>query len=281
MKLSRTPVIAMLALSSFFYACKDKKKDDVKTSDANPSTEENSVKKEPTQPKVVLGTHNYKDLEPLNAKDLHLAWSSWIGKKVQITGYPDLFFEEDNFNSSIKLTAAPGDKIPLIEGKPEEKDETKYNRNQAITVEGTIKGKWGFSGKYTIRLTDIKVINAKAEASKSDQPIDYISVTETTPVFCQDIHDAFIGWIGKEITVKGHANGVTTSTTSYGKTVRVDLVNPKSAFDKYVGVRLKKEDSTTDVEAIKNEPKQMRVFKGTFTGTCFKMACIEEAEEIK
>lgn len=260
--------MALVTAALFMVSCGGK------TNDTSTSSAETSGEKEKS--KKVLTAMNTSEFEPIPAKLLLDTWKAWEGKKVQVVGYLDLFFDEGSINgTSTKLMGNPGDDQELIYVKLAAEDETEYVKNTPVMIEGTMDGHWGFNGKYSVKLIDAKVVknNAEMPAAGSIDPNNL-----NNPVSAQSLYDHYIGWLDKEITIVGNANGVTTSTTSYGVTMRIDLTDLESAFTKYVGVRVKDE---SHAQSAKDDPNEERKYRGKFIGDCFKYVCIEEAVEVK
>ncbi|MCR9173365.1 MAG: hypothetical protein NXI10_12770 [bacterium] len=238
--------------------------------------ESTKEKKEQEAPEKILTAMNAADFEPIPAKLLHDTWHAWEGKKVQVVGYLGLFFDKGTINgTTTNLLGNPEDENELVYVKLAEEDATEYVKSTPVMIEGTIDGHWGFNGKYSVKLIDAKVVRNGAELPKIGT-IDPENLT--APVSAQSLYDHYIGWLDKEITVVGNANGVTTSTTSYGVTIRVDLTDPNSAFTKYVGVRVKDE---SHAQSAKENANKTRKYRGKFVGECFKYVCLEDAVEVK
>lgn len=242
------------------------------SNNANDATSENGE----TEVKKLLTPMNASEFEPIPAELLLTTWQAWAGKKVKVVGYLDLFFEEGSlYSKSFKLTEKAGDVKKLIYVNLKAEDKTEYKRNTPVMVEGTIKGYWGFDGDYTVELVDAKIVDKDAKVPAKG-PVDPSELKEA--VSAKSLFDNYIGWLDKEITVIGNANGVTTSTTSYGVTVRVDLTDPNSIFTKYVGVNVRDESHSKSAKAKANVERK---YRGKFVGDCFGAVCIDEAVEVK
>lgn len=262
--------------TQLFVSCSKKKEENTTKSGSLNSETNDLVKEEKAEEKKLLTPQNAQEFEPIPAKLLFETWKAWEGKKIQVTGYLDLFWEKGKLSfQSAKLTEQPGDKKAIVEVDLVEKDDREYNRNVPVTIEGKFKGYWGFNGKYTVKLIEGKII-----ADKADLPTETIIDPNalTKPVSAKALYDNYVAWLGKEITVVGYANGVTTSTTSKGKTVRIDLCKEKSFTPKYCGVRVADESQAL---SAKEPNKQNRKYRGVFAGQCFGIVCLENAVEVK
>lgn len=243
---------------------------------ADKGSPEDLVSENTDQVQKIMTPMNFGEFEPIPADLLLETWKAWEGKTVQVSGYLDLFFEKGALSfKSTGLTEKPGDKKKLVAVDLSEKDETEYTRNVPVTIEGKLKGIWGFNGDYSAKLVDAKIIqnDVKIPEGTEINPNDL-----TTPVSAKALYENYVGWLGKEITVEGNANGVTTSTTANGVTIRVDLTEPGSAFNKYCGVRVIDE---SQAQSAKDNPNKTRKYRGVFAGDCFNQVCIEEAVEVK
>jgi len=100
----------------------------------------------------------------------------------------------------------------------------------------------------------------------ADNPVD---ATELRNAIFQDLE----AWKGKEVSVKGHYNGHSTSKTSYGKSVWINIQNDEG---KIVGKCGGEEDPPDDVK----ERRKDRVFRGKVS-TIMKAFEQFELEECK
>lgn len=224
----------------------------------------------------ILTPMNAKDREPIDAQLLMNTWKAWEGKKVQVVGYIDLFTEKSKlYFQNVKLKVNPDDDRETIYADLIEMDTTEFDSKTLVTVEGIITGYWGFDGKYSVKMKEAKILlnNPKLPTEKILDPNNL-----TKPVSARALYDNYVGWVDKVVTVSGNANGVTTSTTSYGVTIRVDLVDPNAAFTKYCGVRVA---DSSYARSAKDAPNTTRKYRGTFRGDCFGYVCIEDAVELK
>lgn len=223
----------------------------------------------------ILNPMNASEREPIDAQLLMNTWKAWEGKKVQVVGYIDLFGEKSKlYFQTVKLKVSPDAPRETIYAELTEMDTTVFDSKTLVTLEGVITGYWGFDGKYSVKMKDAKIIlnNPAMPTAKILDPTNL-----TKPVSAQALYDNYVGWVDKQITVSGNANGVTTSTTSYGVTIRVDLVDPNAAFTKYCGVRVA---DSSYARSAKDNPNTTRKYRGTFRGDCFGYVCIENAVEL-
>lgn len=94
-----------------------------------------------------------------------------------------------------------------------------------IHIRGNVRG--DFFGAVSMDSCEI-IIVAKSIPTQPVDPFAKVLVSAT------DLWADYYKWEGKEISVIGDYYMTTTSTTSYGKTIRVDLKNPTN-YDKVVG----------------------------------------------
>lgn len=114
-----------------------------------------------------------------------------------------------------------------------------------------------------------------SELPKSDLKPD--AVSKNTPVEITDLRNAVAAdpeaWKGVEVSVKGDYNGHSTSTTSYGKTIMMNIRNKEY---KNAGTCIGKDEPPADVK----ERRQDRVFTGK-VGRYLKSFQQVEIEECK
>ena len=80
--------------------------------------------------------------------------------------------------------------------------------------------------------------------------------------------------LGKEVTVEGHYHSTTTSTTSYGFTVRVDLSSATDTYTKLVGCEMAGEIPEASSEAL-SAGRDGVIIKGTVAGESFDRVGLE------
>lgn len=168
---------------------------------------------------------------PIGVKQLTDAFFAWKGKRITITGYCNFFFDEGEIGKSVKIVANPGDKDKLITCAMRTNYSGRFAKTVPVVIEGTIKRKsyWG------IELIDCKLV------SKGKKPATVkaaVNAASGSVFEAGDFARAYSGWLGKEVSVIGYYWGTTTSTTKYGKTIRVDLQDPKHTSIK-VGCEMK------------------------------------------
>lgn len=98
------------------------------------------------------------------------------------------------------------------------------------------------------------------------------------PVPAQELRNAFFAdqnaWKGKQVAVKGSYHSHTTSTTSSGKTIRIDIADEKGK--RWVACNVTTEPSA---EAVKE--RNNWVVKGTIKETWFDQVLLEPCEVTK
>ena len=187
--------------------------------------------------KIVVGISpdNVDVSKAIPIADLSYAYFAWKGKKISVKGYCAFFFDEGSIGKIVSLVGSVGDKKKLIECTMSNEYPEKFSRNTPIVISGIIER--DYYGK--IRMKDCILVVKDASKTKTIKANPY-KIDADKPVDAADFYKTFYSWFGKEITVTGDYWGTTTSTTSYGKTIRVDLKDPKSG-KVLVGCKMKEE----------------------------------------
>ena len=170
---------------------------------------------------------------PVAAAELKESFFAWNNvKEVTFTGYCAFFFDEGAIDSIVKIKASPDAKEDLIECHMIKQYPENFSKKTPVTIKGTFER--NFFGKIIMK--DCEVIEKGKEAKDAGyvDPFNYAGEI----ISAKDYHDSFYAWVKKEVTVSGYYHSTTTSTTSYGTTVRVDLTD-KEMGDKMVGCEMK------------------------------------------
>ena len=180
-----------------------------------------SGKSGPMKLSSVLTPDMVNSSRTLSVKQLTDAWFAWKGKRVTVTGYCNFFFSEGEIGKSVKVVANPGDKKKLLSCEMRTNYSGRFAKTVPVVIEGNIKG----NGFWGIELTDCVLVSK----GKTVKTVKASSSAPSGSVFdAGDFARSYSGWLGKEVSVTGYYWGTTTSTTRYGKTIRVDLQYPKN-----------------------------------------------------
>jgi len=187
--------------------------------------------------KIVVGISpdNVDVSKAIPIADLSYAYFAWKGKKISVKGYCAFFFDKGSIGKEVTLTGSPDDKKKLIKCKMLEEYPEKFSKNTPVVISGTIDR--DYFGKILLKDCTLKVKDASETKTVKANPY---KIDPDKAMTALDFYKLFYGWMGKEITVTGYYWGTTTSTTKYGKTIRVDLKDPKSGKIS-VGCEMKEE----------------------------------------
>lgn len=202
----------LIAAMFFFLSCQSgsEQKKQEQSQSVSPVIAEKKVKRlEPSD--IDLQT-------PVDAIEANFQINCWENKIVELAGYGYVFWGDSlDTKSGITLTDSMGGSRKLISASfASSPAQNKIAKNAMIHLRGRINGNFNDA----IRLDSCEVI-AIAPAI-STQAVDPFSKPLMNAV---SFHSDYFKWQGKEIAILGDYYMTTTSTTSFGKTIRVDLKN--------------------------------------------------------
>ncbi|MBN2681292.1 MAG: hypothetical protein JXR58_02180 [Bacteroidales bacterium] len=219
-------LVAVFAASLLISSCGDKKE----------SGDKETGQKVEKEAEIAYFTPEMIDLNKPVAVDILkeavLAWDSV--KEVTITGYCDFFFDKGSIAEKVGLKGSlDGQMIvecTMAEAYPEE-----FEKTVPVTIKGKIKEVWG-DKIYLENCTLVAKGEEKPATGKYVVPQTY----KGENVNINDFVSSYFGWKNKEIRVIGYYDSHTTSVTSYGTTIRVDL-SKESMGEKMVGCEINHE----------------------------------------
>ncbi|MBK7561256.1 MAG: hypothetical protein IPQ06_12950 [Chitinophagaceae bacterium] len=173
--------------------------------------------------------------KPIDAIEANAQIDCWDGKKIEVAGYGFVFYGDSlETKSGITLTDSAGGKKYLFDCRFVNPPAVlKIAKTDKIHIRGNING--NFNGSIIMDSCEIIVV-AKSISTQSVDPFGK-GVMDATALSAD-----YFKWEGKEIAVVGDYYMTTTSTTSYGITIRVDLKN-SATNDKVVGCDFKVDPS--------------------------------------
>ncbi len=228
---------------------------------------------ESSEPEVTYLLPSTYGGEVLPVEKLHEAVTAWDGKTVTLVGYPSLFFDTEKLRagSNTLMTIAEKDGAEKLIRFELAEETAEITRGQMIVIQGTIEKVWDTQ----IQLKDTKLVEVlPADASPSYTEPNPFTVGDSQ-MSAEAFHKAYFGWEGKVVSVNGAYWGTTTSTTSSGKTIRVDLT-PVGGGDKMVGANFK-EDPSDRLSANRDNVE----IKGTVQGRFFESITLEDCTVLK
>lgn len=207
--------------------------------------------------------------KPIPVADLKKAFFAWGDKEVIVSGYCCFFFEKGAINESVELTLHPDSSSKMVECSMKQALPEEFEKTTPVTIKGKIDGTF-FN---TIKLKDCELVS-KGEMPGSAGKINP-SNPPAGPIPVNEFYNSYFGWNGKEVSVIGYYHSTTTSTTSYGQTIRVDLSDPVSG-EKAVGCNMKQQPP----EDLVNNRNDV-VIRGTISGEVFGNVQMEDCEIVK
>lgn len=200
--------------------------------------------------------------KPIPVAELKEAVFAWDGQEVTVVGYVRF----PKITNSVDLRgSADADKVLISCNLPNPSNE-EAPKDVPVVIKGTVAGTYLDD---RIKLDKCELVSkgepAAKAASANPKQIDL-----SKPIPAEALYQSFFAWEGKELTVIGNYHSTTTSTTSYGKTIRVDLTDPQTQ-KKMVGCNMKAEHPQV------NE-RNGKIVKGTVKGRTFDQVKMENCE---
>ncbi len=203
---------------------------------------------------------------PVSVVALYQAYFAWDGKIVTLEGYPRIpYIDTMIVEDELELVAEPGDREALAVISFADFPGITVRSDQLVTVTGTVEYYW----TGDIELVDGVFIEDAPQAQSGIATSPYVYDGET-PILIGEFFEMFNVWSGRDLIVEGNYHSTTTSTTSYGVTVRVDLSDPNDTYSKYVACEMT-EEIPEETDAIMLENREGTQIRGTVEGESFSM----------
>lgn len=185
---------------------------------------------------------------PIPVAKLHKAFYEWTGVEITIAGYAKMYLDSETFKNEIALRESTGVNDILFNCKFASELNKEIKSSDIVIIKGKIKENsyWG------IVMEECELVELNGKYKKDIVPIPGQKYKEA--IWVSDLYKAYNSWIGKEVTVIGHYNSTTTSTTSYGKTHRIDLDDPETG-QKMVGCTMLSEPDSDKLAANRDNVK--------------------------
>ncbi|MBN1523237.1 MAG: hypothetical protein JW904_02035 [Spirochaetales bacterium] len=264
MKNKTFAILVLLVLLPAFVMCGDDQ-------GAQPGKNGNSGTASTLYPSGTLDPATVSADKPVSAKQLYEAYFAWNGKKVTIAAYPYIPYmrETQKVEKDLRLRPDTEAKDSLLTALFAESPGREVAKDELVAVQGTLKMSW--TGK--LELTNAVFVDAPAALEyKETSPWVYDGVT---PIPLKNFHAFFSIWIDKEVLVEGYYHSTTTSTTSYGTTIRVDLAEPGDIYKKYVACEMKEAIPETVNKNLVDKREGVQI-KGILKGESFSIVGLEE-----
>lgn len=210
---------------------------------------------------------------PVSAVALYQAYYAWDGKKVTLEGYPRIpYIDTMIVEDELELVGQPGDREALATISFTDFPGITVRSDQLVTVSGTVEYYW----TGDLKLVDGVIIEDAPAAQSGIITSPYV-YDEETPILIGEFFEMFNVWSGRELIVEGNYHSTTTSTTSYGVTVRVDLSDPDDTYSKYVACEMA-EEIPEETNAIMLENRAGTQIRGTVDDESFSMVGLVNCE---
>ncbi|MCD4670010.1 MAG: hypothetical protein K8S14_06150 [Actinomycetia bacterium] len=220
----------------------------------------------PLYPEGTLDPSLITATTPVNVVALYEAYFAWDGTQVTLEGYPRIpYIDTMIVEDELELVAQPGDREALATITFTDFPGVTVRTDQLVTVSGIVEYYW----TGDLQLVDGAIIEDAPQAQSGIVTSPYVYDGET-PILISEFFDMFNIWSDREIIVEGNYHSSTTSTTSYGVTVRVDLSDPNDTYSKYVACEMT-EEIPEETNAIMIENRQGTQIRGTVEGESFSM----------
>ena len=201
---------------------------------------------------------------------LSQSYYEWYGKEILIAGYVKMYLEDTELSAEIEIIGKPRSNNVLFNCKFTDTLTEIVKNNDIVTIKGIVDG----NGYWGIKLIDCEYVGIDEDYQKGEEINPYRLPKKA--IFAQDIYDLFSAWEGTEVSVIGYYASTTTSTTSYGTTIRIDLKDPESG-ETLVGCRMKDEP---DSDYLKDNREDV-VIRGIIGEESFGRIMIEECVIVK
>ncbi len=260
-KKSTTSIIFGILLLFIAGACGNSNKN---SSDKGGSAKDGTVSEELISPdKIDIAN-------PFTIPELQEAVFGWKNKTITVTGHCDFFWDKGKIGKSVGLKISPDKESPkLVQCEMKKEYNEEFDRSVPVTIKGEFES--DYFGKYII-LKNCEVIKKGEKVAGKGYVHPKAYTGENISV--KDFYDSYYGWMDKEVAVVGYYYATTTSTNSYGKTIRVDLKDEEDGNVK-IGCRMK----NAPPENLKDQRSGV-IIKGIFKGEAFGNLLLEECEII-
>lgn len=192
--------------------------------------------------------------KPVEAKKIHDSFYEWTGTQVIIAGYAKMNSQSEMLGKKIKLCESPKSLNILFNCEFPNDIKKEIKQNDIVIIKGTL-AESSYSG-FVIK--DCKLIEINGKYKKGQTPDPFKVQNET--YWVSDLYQAYNKWNDTEITVIGHYNSTTTSTTNGNTTWRIDLDNPETGT-KLIGCAMKTEPDSDKLAANRDNIKIRGIIK--------------------
>lgn len=208
-------IIWQLTLAIIVGSCNSKSD----SKDATPEKTDSTVTETVTEKKVIRLEPSAVDVnKPINAIEANYQIKCWDDKKIEVAGYGFVFYGDSlDTKQGLNLTDSAGGRNKLVDCRfANPPSLAKIAKTDMIHIRGKVRG--DHFGAVSMDSCEIIAV-AKSIPTQAADPFSKRVMDPVT------LASDYYKWEGKEISIIGDYSMTTTSTTSFGKTIRVDLKN--------------------------------------------------------
>jgi hypothetical protein len=222
-------LLMIVFITILFVSCEESKESEKK--DSTKSTDSEKMENETEE--VYLSPDSIDSNTPIPVDVLKEAVMAWDKiEEVTITGYGNFYLDSGLIETELSLKPTHDSYDILVECKMAEEYSEPIAKNTPLTIRGKINDGWA----NKVRLIECVVVEVGGEIPPADAKLVAQKYAGEN-VNVAALHKSYFGWNGVELIVEGYYDSHTTSTTSYGTTIRVDL-SKESMSDRLVGCEL-------------------------------------------
>lgn len=210
---------------------------------------------------------------PVSARALHEAYFAWNDRLITITAYPYIPYGGESLlvETKLELISEPGSSERLGTANFVEPPGMTVRSGELVALTGLAEVTW----PGDLVMNEVIFVTPPAELVPLEtSPWAYDGAA---PIPVDQMYAMFHAWKDREVIVEGHYHSTTTSTTSYGTTIRVDLSDPDDTYTKYVACEMAAE-IPADSDSLLAADRDGVLIRGTITGQMFDSVELEGCE---
>lgn len=207
---------------------------------------------------------------PVYAWDLNEAYFAWDSVTVVVSGYPFIFHGDSiRIDGDVILTDEPDSRERIVTVTFAEPVGVSVARGDIVAARGRVALSW--TGSVTV--ADAEMVDPPA----SLEPIETspYAYDGETPIPAHQLMEMCYIWKGMEVTVEGRYHSTTTSTTSHGVTVRIDLSSPEMTGTRFAGCEMAEAVPDHIAENLADNREGLQI-RGVVAGESFGRVSLEE-----
>ncbi len=205
---------------------------------------------------------------PVPADVLFEAYFAWNGMEVTVAGYPDIWYgDSSEVEGELELVADPDSNDELLVAELADPSPVTVYRGEPVAVRGTLEMTW-----TGLEITGAEIVEPPADLEPVETSAYVYDAGTVVPV--DQMVELATALEGVEVAVVGRYHSTTTSTTSDGTTIRIDLTSGRDPYTKLVACEMADEISPESDSLLVAEREGV-VILGTVEGESFDMVGLE------